>query len=252
MPVVLAFHKVFSGFTFGSTNFPPRRLERLLELLTGSGLRFGDAAFLEDGPGERRVALTFDDGYAHLADILPPLMERFSFRPMVFIPSAFIGRRNRWDYSYVLRPFRHLDRGAIRQLADAGVRFGSHGHSHADLTALDDTRLGSELLFSRASIEDIIGRKVTAISYPFGRCNARVARAASATGFETGFTTRFPKADDSALARGRLPIYGYDTPLSVWQKVTAGRLYKVERLKTQATTRLSGGTMWLNRLRRVP
>jgi peptidoglycan/xylan/chitin deacetylase (PgdA/CDA1 family) len=249
---VLAFHKVFPGITFGSTNFPPRRLERLLELLSDSGFSFADPSQpLANGQGPS-LLLTFDDGYAHLADVLPPLMQRFKFRPLVCVPTAFIGRSNRWDYSHVLRPFRHLDRGAIRDLARSGVVFGSHGHSHADLTSMDPTRLGFEMLFSRASLEDIVGKRVDAISYPFGRTNEGVHKAASAAGFEHGYTSRFPSPGDPPLAQGRIPVYGYDTPLSVWQKLAGGRFRGVENLKTRATTQLSGGTVWLNRLRRQP
>jgi len=198
------------------------------------------------------VRVTFDDAYQHLLITLPELMERFKFRPLIFVPTGLIGRSNRWDYSHFVRPMEHLNRDSIRRLVEMGVSFGSHGHSHTDLTSLDAGRLGAELLFSKATLEDLTGRPVTAISYPFGRCDERIRKAASAAGYTEGYTLRFPWIDDHPMARGRTAVYGYDTPLSIFLKLGGEHWAALEALKAGITNRLSGGTILLNRLRRVP
>jgi len=250
-PRALAFHKLAERLTFGSTNYSPTRFERLLTKLRADGWDLNAGESSPAPRDTRSLYITFDDAYQHLLNVLPPLMERFRFRPLVFVPTSLIGRSNRWDYSHALQPMPHLNRASIRQLAELGVRFGSHGHSHSDLTAVDPDRLNNELLFSKATLEDLLGRKVTAVSYPFGRCNEAVLRKAAETGYEDGYTMRFPAPGDHRLAQGRVAIYGYDTPLTVQLKLGDGPWGRVEALKARITNRLSGGTIWLNRLRRT-
>ncbi len=248
-PVILTFHKICPGFSFGSTNFSPRRFRRLLLFLTQTGFCLTDCNNARSGEKPKRLVLSFDDGYQHLAEVLPPLMSEFEFVPIVFMPTAWIGKGNRWDYSYRLRPMRHLERGAVRELAALGVEFGSHGHSHIDLTSCPPDVLRQELDYSRKVLEDITGSQVGAISYPFGRYDTRVLAAVAEAGFSRGYTMDFPASDDSSLAMGRVAVYGYDTHLSVRRKLTPNRLQRLEYLKVRLTNRLSAGTVLLNRLR---
>jgi len=243
-PITLAFHKLTPGFTFGSTNYAPGRFERLLSFLAGSGFS------LDSHSTTPSLRISFDDGYQHLRDFLPPLMDRLGFQPTVFVPTDLIGRHNRWDYSSRLAPERHLDETSLRELAALGVQFGSHGRSHADLTACDAGSLRSELEDSRKRLQDLTGQPIDEISYPFGRTDARVQQTAALAGYARGYTMEFPTPEHRPLATGRIGVYCFDTRLTVFHKVTGGRLYRLERLKARVTNRLSGGTIILNRLRR--
>ncbi|MBD3401615.1 polysaccharide deacetylase family protein [candidate division GN15 bacterium] len=234
-PIVLAFHKMMPRFSYGVTNYPPRRFEQLLNHLMDQGFSLtGD------------IAISFDDGYAHLAEALPPLMTRYSFRLIVFVPTGWIGRANDWDYSRIFQSTPHLSFDEIKALADIGVRFGSHGHSHTDLTSLSDDQLGDELTGSRRLLESVTGERVTDISYPFGRVDQRVLSAVESAGYERGYTMDLPTDTDEALTRGRVPVYGYDTPAAVLRRIRGSR---VEALKAQCTHAFSAGTVLLNRLR---
>ncbi|MCM2272226.1 MAG: polysaccharide deacetylase family protein [candidate division Zixibacteria bacterium] len=246
-PVVLVFHKLQASFSFGVNNFSPKRFERLLtwlELL-GYDLRLGERT------AGQRLICTFDDGYRHLADVLPMFIERFGIRPVLFVPTGWIGKANRWDYSYWLRATPHLERRQIRELANAGVIFGSHGHTHTDLTAVSSRRMQIELRQSREMLSDLAAQRIQAISYPFGRCDQAVLEAVEWAGYTDGFTMRWPTPNDSKLAQGRIPVYGYDSPLSIQHKLGDGILNKLERVKATVTNRLSAGTILLNRLRRL-
>lgn len=246
-PVVLVFHKLQASFSFGVNNYSPQRFERLLSWLELAGYDLR----LDGRTSGRRVVCTFDDGYQHLAEILPPIIEHFGIRPVLFVPTGWIGRPNSWDYSHWLQKTPHLERRQIRELANAGAIFGSHGHTHADLTALSSRRLQIELRHSREILSDLAAQRILAISYPFGRCNQAVLEAAEWAGYSDGFTMRWPSADDIKLAQGRMPIYGYDSLLSIQHKLGEGILNRLERVKATITHRLSAGTILLNRLRRL-
>jgi len=246
--ITLAFHKLLPEFSYGSTNYSPRRFGRLLEFLSKKRYGFVNPAKESTSPDDQHLLISFDDGYQHLLDQLPPLMDRFSFTPLIFLPTGFIGASNSWDYSRLFRDDPHLDRAGIRHLAELGCRFGSHGHSHSALTRLTDKQLMEELRVSKATIENITGREVAALSYPFGRFNAHVMAAVEEAGFVEAYSMNFPELNDPSLARGRIGIYGYDTRFTINQKLSGGRLYRLERWKARFTNRLSGGTILLNRL----
>jgi peptidoglycan/xylan/chitin deacetylase (PgdA/CDA1 family) len=130
------------------------------------------------------------------------------------------------------------------------VEFGSHGHSHTDLTALPARKLEVELRQSRDILADITGKQVRSIGYPFGRVDSRVLEMAEQFGLVHGFTSRFPEPSDDLSSTGRISIYGYDTLLSISLKLSNSRAQALERLKGRITNRLSGGTVLLNRMRR--
>lgn len=249
-PSVLCFHKVTPRLTFGSTNYSPDRLRRLFGRLQNEGYSFADCSRGEARSDDRCLLITFDDAYAHLVDSLPPLMREFNFRPMIFVPTGWIGRLNRWDYSHRLRSERHLNLMEIRELRDIGVCFGSHGHRHADLVGLSDDLLRDELVQSKTLLEEAVGTAIDTISYPFGRVDGRVAGAARKAGFTSGFTMCYPKPSDRPLQRGRYPVYFYDTPASVRRKLGSGFGRRLEKARAGLTNRLSYGTILLNRLKR--
>ncbi len=239
---VLAFHKLQSSFSFGSTNFSPRRFEKLIGYLTRRDFSFGSIDTLLKNPSAKRIAISFDDGYHHLLKHLPGLIEKYQLAPIIFVPTAYIGRANKWDYSFLFQSSPHLDMGGIKRLAELGVQFGSHGYSHQPLTRLMPAALKEELEVSRKVLEDITGGEVTRISYPFGRCNRRVLDAAAEAGYTDGFTMNFPTSSDNPLARGRYAVYGYDTCFTVHQKLSGGAFYGIEKMKAGFTNRLSHGT----------
>jgi peptidoglycan/xylan/chitin deacetylase (PgdA/CDA1 family) len=168
------------------------------------------------------------------------------------MPSDLIGRSNEWDYSHRFCPTPHLDTTGLRRLSDLGATIGSHGGSHCDLTSCSPDKLRNELIESRQRLQDITGQPIECISYPFGRCNRRVTEAAGEAGYRRGFTMNFPSRTDDPLACGRYPVYGFDTHWSIRQKLDHGPAYQIERFKTAAIGRLSGGTVLLNYLRRRP
>jgi len=249
-PTVLVFHKILDDITYSVSNYRPSRLACLLTVLQSCGWRFGHPLERASESGQGRgLAAGFDDGYQHLCDVLPELTESCGVVPVVFVPAGLIGRPNRWDYNHRLRPLNHLDRPSIRALADLGVTFGSHGLSHRALTGCTPPELEKELVDSRAILQDLTGQEISAVSYPFGRCDERVIDAATAAGYRHGFTMALPTPHDRPLARGRVPVYAFDTPWSVCRKLEPGPLRRLERAKAAIVNRLSSGTVWLNRLR---
>ncbi|MFH1686699.1 MAG: polysaccharide deacetylase family protein [bacterium] len=244
MTKVLAFHKLLPGPRLDATNFSPLRFRQVLRYLKGRGWHFVQPVTGGEATDDRGVAITFDDGYRHLSQVLPAIIDEFGLRPMIFVPTAWIGKSNQWDFSHLVYPCYHLTRRDIGELASCGALFGSHGHQHVALDRCSREQLHNELVRSRQTLQDITGAPVNAISYPFGRCDRRVLDAAASAGYTDGFTMNaLPSRLNSPLARPRTAVYAWDTLLSVKYKLYDAGPAHLERFKSRLVKRLAGGTV---------
>ncbi len=247
--IVFAFHKMQTQFSYGANNYSPRRFEKLLNYLTENDYSFISLSELGGEIEDKSVLITFDDGYAHLFKHLPRFIDKYSIKPIIFIPTKYIGHANNWDYSHIFQNCPHMTLETIKELSELGVDFGSHSHSHCDLTSVTFNQLTIELKHSKDIIEEIISKEITSLCYPFGRYNKNVVDQALSLGYQYGFTMKFPNEDDSSLTIGRYPIYGFDSLFAIKQKIEHGIFYHCERIKSSSINKLSGGTVLLNKLR---
>ena len=98
-----------------------------------------------------------------------------------------------------------LRRNGIEALA-AEHEIGFHTLRHDRLPPLDDVALDTALEEGRHALQMVVGRPLTAISYPHGRADARVGDAARRHGFVTGFTggSQAVTAEDDNLLLPRI------------------------------------------------
>jgi peptidoglycan/xylan/chitin deacetylase (PgdA/CDA1 family) len=71
----------------------------------------------------------------------------------------------------------------IREMDNNGVSFGAHGVNHAILTNLPFDKAKDEIITSKKEIEEKIGKKVTAFSYPNGNYNQHIIEFLENNGF---------------------------------------------------------------------
>jgi len=200
-----------------------------------------------EGPPPSAVLLTVDDGYASTLEVLAPLTRELGIPWSVFLLVGAVGTWNDWDLHGVSLPERHLREEEIATLAREGVGIGSHGMNHLDWTRLGDDALAGELTASRAWLERITGRRVDALSYPWGRVDLRVAKAARAAGYRLGFALRGAgnagRADRAVpgLAIPRLALYAPDQVPGLFE-ATALRAPRVGRIVRHGAGAVGG---WL-------
>jgi peptidoglycan/xylan/chitin deacetylase (PgdA/CDA1 family) len=80
-------------------------------------------------------------------------------------------------------PREMLNRDEIKEMADSGMDFGSHGLSHKNLTISGDAELDREVRDSKMIIEEIIKRPVEGFSYPFGDYDERTVNSVRDAGY---------------------------------------------------------------------
>ena len=156
------------------------------------GVTFTDAV---TGPADgKRLAVTFDDGYATLATKALPILAELGLVATVFMPTRFpdSGEPMSWpgiedwlgtEHEPELEP---LGWDGLRTLSDAGWEIGSHTVSHPRLTRIDDERLAAELAESKAELERRLERPCRSLAYPYGDVDERVIAAARDAGYVAG------------------------------------------------------------------
>lgn len=124
------------------------------------------------------VRFTFDDGYRSNLEHAVALLAKHETKAIFFVTAGSIEAKPgfmSWE--------------DLRQIASLGHEVQSHSFSHPFLTSCTEQELLRELAGSKQMIENRLGKDVTAISCPGGRCNKRVIMAAREAGYRRVFTS---------------------------------------------------------------
>jgi peptidoglycan/xylan/chitin deacetylase (PgdA/CDA1 family) len=255
LPPVLCYHRLGGPFELGVTRVARAVFERQMRALAHLGWQtltleqFSLAVTAPSSIPRQRFLLTFDDGYASLADVAYPVLAGLGFTATTFLITDYVGALNTWDVRYTWRRLPHLDWPAIERWRAQGLDFASHGASHARLTWLADAQVADELGRSRETLRRRLGADAgRAIAYPFGAWDGRIERLAGAAGYELGFGG--VRGAGSRLRLPRVPVYVWDrATVPVGLRDDAGGA--LGRFVAAMANRCAVGTSWMLRLRRL-
>ena len=162
-----------------------------------------------DMPSCNVFLLTFDDGYASLADHAYPVLSDLRFTATTFLITDFVGKTNTWDVRYTWNRLPHLSWSEIERWRARGFDFASHGATHRRLTWLGDAAIETELRSSREALMACLGPEAgRAVAYPFGAVTERVLESAQRAGYELGFGG--VRGNGHRLQIARIPVYFWD------------------------------------------
>ncbi len=159
---ILTYHGVDDNVWGNSSLFVrPGNFENQMQYLYENGYKtlflseIGQAAYYD-----KPVIITFDDGYLDMYTIAYPIMKARNIKSNMFIITDWL------DGSVYMNP------SMVKELSDSGlVEIGSHTVSHVHLNTLSYEEQEYQLKTSKEYLENLIGKEVNTIAYPYGQRN---------------------------------------------------------------------------------
>lgn len=174
---VLMYHKV-NDRPGNSVTVPVSLFDEQMALLGELGYRPVSleavrAYYREERPlPDKAVLITFDDGYRDNLENALPILRRYGYPAVLFVPIAYLGssRPLPHDERLALRGIVNptLDWSELAELEAGGVQVESHGIGHRPLADLELDEAAREIVVSKLRLEEILGRPVRAFAYVKG------------------------------------------------------------------------------------
>ncbi|MGH2903352.1 MAG: polysaccharide deacetylase family protein [Solirubrobacteraceae bacterium] len=159
------------------------------------------------------ASITFDDGLSATVRTAIPILARRQSSCSMFVTTGLMGEAHPR-----LPQEKVATAGELLELAEAGFEVGAHTVDHPRLTGMSYGEVLDQLSRSRASLEDVLGRPVRTMAYPFGAFDEQTVHAAAEAGYEIACGCAGP-APWRALALPREPIFPSTTMLQLRAKI---------------------------------
>jgi len=200
------------------TNTSPKMFAAQMQFLRDNGYKTVSLnetvdCIKTDGDNQKRVAITFDDGYLDFYTDAFPTLSQHGFTATMFAVSGFTHAK----------AIRSADRefmtwSQLREIHRHGMEIGSHTVTHPELWRLSQRELEYELMHSKKTIEGALGEPIRSFSHPFAlpEQNKEFIRTLCTLlrkhGYENGVSTIIGTvgSDHMRYLLPRLPINSHD------------------------------------------
>ncbi len=175
------------------------------------------------------VLITFDDGYRDNLENAVPILTRYGYPAVLFVPIGYLGGRRPLPHDEhlaargIVNPT--LDWSELDELERSGVSVESHGIGHRPLADLEVDEAAREITLSKLRLEEALGRPVRAFAYVKGsEAHYRLVHLSllRQAGYDVAFTSvsgsNGPASDPLQLHRYNVEPY----PTRTFELVLAG------------------------------
>lgn len=242
-PFVLCYHGVSRAVPVADRHgifISMSLFERHLEVISQRGYELVAVGELWERSRARDAgghgSISFDDGLRRTAQEAIPLLLSRGVRCSMFVATGLMGKPHP-DVAgeMVVTPEE------VRELASAGVEIGAHSAEHVRLDRLPYHEALEQMRRSRATLEDLIGRPVLTMAYPFGAFTSRTIGAAQEAGYEVACACS-GAGPWRALRLPREPIYPSAGPARVRLKLAGlyGPVHTLARARLALAGALGG------------
>lgn len=150
------------------------------------------------------VVLTFDDADISFLEYALPVLDEFGYPSTIFAVAGRLGSQALW-----VKDERNaiplMTASQLKELDQRLVEIGSHSMTHRKLPELSALEAARELRDSKARLEDVLCRPVTAFAYPHGRYDAFTIELVAAAGYQYAYCTDGQRQCSNADDRFLLP-----------------------------------------------
>jgi peptidoglycan/xylan/chitin deacetylase (PgdA/CDA1 family) len=157
----------------------PKILDEQMKYLSDKGYKtltpkeFYELLKSGKNPNQKSVLITFDDGNYNNYKYAYPILKKYGFTGVFYVPSARRGINN----------------SQLKEMVAGGMVIDPHGKTHMLLSKIiDPVILYDELVNSKLSIESVTGEKVYSFCYPGCEYNSSVTSMLASNGYSLGFS----------------------------------------------------------------
>ncbi len=159
----------------------------------------------------KTVVITFDDGYANNYSDAYPLLKKYDFPAIIFVPSDAVGTKGRLTWSQ------------MEEMVDGNIAIGSHTRNEAYLPEQSGEQLYNEIQRSQEILEESLGQKIRYFAYPTGGFTKEVKKVVREAGYRGACTTNrgYDKANKDIFELNRIRFSNNDnSKVILWVKLS--------------------------------
>ena len=176
-------------------------------------------AIVERIRGEPDITVCFDDGNASDREIALPVLLDAGMTATFFVLAGKLGEPG------------YLSRSDLQQLADAGMRIGTHGMHHRAWRGLRGKAAREEIFDARETLQQLTGEPVEWAACPFGEYDRRTLSQLRSAGCTRVFTSDGGIARRDAWLQPRHSVRRDDNPEKLLSRVQAKPSMVAARLR---------------------
>jgi len=185
---ILCYHKtepVPAGARIKGLYLEPGLFRQQIRELAGAGFSFVPPGL---SPGNKAMAITFDDGFVSNLQAAVPAMREFGCRAINYLVADRIGQTSDWEAAEGGEARPLMDDAQIREWISAGNWIGAHTCTHPRLSRISRDRAREEVVSGKKKLEDRFGLTIEHFAYPFGDYDSHVVELVREAGFKTACT----------------------------------------------------------------
>lgn len=176
-PRLLMYHSIAPEAPTGM-NTHPEVFETQIAWLKKQGYDFCTVTELLANPANKKVAITFDDGFANNYHYAFPILQKYQAKATIYLAPQ-------------IADIDKLTHQQIQTMQASGlIEFGAHSVSHINLAQTPADQAQQEIQQSKQQVEQITGQPCHSFAYPFGRFNEQVVAWVKQAGFSSAVTTQ--------------------------------------------------------------
>jgi len=235
-PRILMYHLIreaIPGARFNKMRVAPETFRQQVEWLSRNGWTFCFVSELirtPSAPGQRRVALTFDDGYRDNYLAALPVLHEFKAKATMYpvvdrTPGVdWSTKKKAWHNEGELAREPKISDAEITEMVASGLlELGGHGLTHPNLPQLSEAEAWKEISECKGWLEMTFGKEAPTFCYPFGLYGPREVELVRRAGFIGAVTTAEGVGGPDSFQLSRVKVSGKEGMLGFRLRMRTGR-----------------------------
>ena len=199
-PRILMYHMISGSLSkqkHRGLRVSPEMFERQVAWLKASDWTFIKASelFTEKAQGDKRVAITFDDGYEDNYSQALPILKKYDACATLYLVTDrherdwSVNKNAKHNSGDLMREAKLSDKQVAEMLASGVFELGGHTLTHCHLPSVDLATKTFEINECKKVLNATFATQVTSFAYPFGHYSDEDIKLCEAADFNTAVTT---------------------------------------------------------------